>query len=61
MAKKHQEPKQAPVNEPAVTVKVIANALGEGGVTYLRGATFETTAERAAALAGLVEIVKEAK
>ena len=61
MAKKHKEPEQAAVNEPAVTVKVIANALGEGGVTYFHGATFETSAARAAALAGLVEIVKDAK
>lgn len=41
----------------AVTVKVLCSALGEGDETYLKGQSFETTAERAAALGDSVEII----
>jgi hypothetical protein len=40
-----------------VTVRVIGQRIAEDGVGYAKGETFETTAERADALAGLVEIV----
>lgn len=38
-----------------VTVKVIGQPVHEDGESYPKGATFETTSERAEALAGLVE------
>jgi hypothetical protein len=40
-----------------VTVRVIGQRVSEDGEGYAKGETFETTADRAAALAGLVEIV----
>lgn len=39
---------------PLITVRVLAAALCEGGVTYTKGQTFETTAERADALGNVV-------
>lgn len=41
-----------------VTVKVLSAAVGEEDQTYVKGQTFETTAERAAALGDSVEVVK---
>lgn len=41
-----------------VKVKVLVGAVGEDGDTHLKGETFETTAERAAALGDSVELVK---
>lgn len=40
-----------------VTVRVLSAALGEGDLTFLKGQTFETTADRAAALGDSVELV----
>ena len=39
------------------TVRVTGQPVCEDGVHYLKGETFETTPERAEALAGLTEIV----
>lgn len=41
----------------ATTVRVVGQPVCEDGVHYTKGVTFETTAERAAALGDLVEIV----
>jgi hypothetical protein len=49
MAKKTTEEAAA-----TVTVKVLCGALAENGVSYTKGQTFETTAERADALGELV-------
>jgi hypothetical protein len=46
-----------PTDLANVTVRVIRQPINEGGVHYSAGETFETSPERAAALAGLVEIV----
>jgi hypothetical protein len=46
-----------PADKKKVKVKVIAAAIGEGDHTHLQGETFETTAERAAALGDSVEIL----
>ena len=43
-----------------VTVRVIGQRVSEDGNGYAKGETFQTTAERADALAGLVEIVTDA-
>jgi hypothetical protein len=40
-----------------MTVKTLIHNLGEGDVTYLLGATFQTTPERAAALGELVQVL----
>lgn len=58
MAKKPIIQEEPPVaSTPAtVTVKVKVSAVSEDGI-YLKGETFETTAERAAALGDSVEIV----
>ncbi len=49
-------PKAKP--KPALmTVKTLIHNLGEGDVTYLLGATFQTTPERAAALGELVQVL----
>ena len=61
MAKKATTP---PVGQPpalleTVTVRVTGERICENGVGYVKGETFETTADRAAALAGLVELVTE--
>ena len=40
-----------------ITVRVTGQPICEDGEHYLKGATFETTPERAAALASLVSIV----
>ena len=46
-----------PVETPElVTVRVLGQRINEDSVGYEKGETFQTTAERAAALAGLVEI-----
>ena len=42
-----------------VTVRVTGERICENSEGYSKGETFETTAVRAAALAGLVEIVTE--
>ena len=41
-----------------VKVRVLCNALGEDSSTYLKGETFDTTPDRAAALGDSVEVVK---
>ena len=43
---------------PLITVRVLVNALGEDDTTYFKGDTFQTSAERAAALGDAVEVVK---
>lgn len=40
-----------------VTVRVVRQAIGEAGVHYPQGSTFQTTPARAKALGALVEIV----
>ena len=45
----------------SVTVKVLIASLGEDEVTYAKGETFETSAERAKALGDSVEIIEPAK
>lgn len=45
-----------PTAEPVVTVRA-RGWIGEDGVTYKPGDTWQTTAKRAAALGGNVEIV----
>jgi hypothetical protein len=59
MAKRPTTP--ATPKEPALIITVIVRVTGEriceNGIGYAKGETFETTADRAAALAGLVEIV----
>jgi len=56
MAKK--APQETPLSEsPEVKVRVLSAALGEEDATYLKGETFTTTADRAAALGSSVEIV----
>jgi hypothetical protein len=40
-----------------VKVKVLCPALGEDAESYVKGDTFETTAQRAAALGDLVQVI----
>jgi hypothetical protein len=54
MAKK-TTPEETPT---LVTVKVTGQPVCEDGKHYAKGETFQTTPERAAALAGLVEIAE---
>ncbi|WP_193214936.1 hypothetical protein [Luteolibacter marinus] len=44
---------------PTVTVRVTGQPVGEDGAHYAKGETFQTTAERAAALGAYVEIVED--
>lgn len=44
--------------EPKVKVRVLSAAVGEAEGTFEKGAVFETTATRAAALGDSVELVK---
>jgi hypothetical protein len=44
---------------PRVRVRSLVHSLGEGDIVYLKGAAFTVTASRAAALGGLVEVIKE--
>jgi hypothetical protein len=44
---------------PGVRVRSLVHSLGEGDVTYLKGAAFTVSAARAAALGTLVEIITE--
>lgn len=41
------QPGAPAANAPTIKVKVICNAINEGGVHYTRGEIFETTAKRA--------------
>jgi hypothetical protein len=54
MAKKTETTQEAPA---LVTVRVTGQPVGEDGLHYTQGTTFETTPERAAALGELVEIL----
>jgi hypothetical protein len=51
---KEKEDTAAPAS---VKVKVTGQAISEAGVSYSKGDTFETTAERAKALGEFVEVV----
>ncbi len=58
MAKKPETTPEAPADAPKlVTVAVTGQPVCEDGNHYAKGETFETTAERAAALGDLVSTV----